>query len=72
MSYPVLIILICAASLIAFLSGYKCGLRRGISVAKNNTHNLMQQLKSANTFASELRDEDKAVREADQIEREIN
>ena len=60
MSVSAASLLACVSALIALMVGYRIGIRQGIKVSSANSKSIIDQLKNANRFASELREEDRA------------
>ena len=52
--------------------GYKVGLKRGISISAHNSQGLIDQLKKANQFATELREDDKIIQGSGSGSQELN
>ena len=67
-----LLIVAVAAFSIGYFLGSKAGLRKGLSIAKGNSSNLISQLKDANKFATNLREDERAEKEATRASREVN
>jgi curli biogenesis system outer membrane secretion channel CsgG len=67
--------LIIIALVIAFFSyaiGKKSGFTAGLKTAKQNSSNLISQLKKANVFATELREDERAQQEEKSLKDDIN
>lgn len=63
MTYLIVAIIGSGCGLTLFVVGERIGFRRGLSLANLNNSNLVAQLKEANSFATELRNDEKTKRE---------